>query len=113
MSLRLPMSGGFEQMANVKDIPFIARHATKTREEVTRALKLPSDKPIVLVSFGGYGLDALDIEPLTKFKKYTVVTTTNTPLGRARKEAGPEGRGAFVSLAEEAGAGARARPKNP
>jgi L-arabinokinase len=102
MSLRLPMSGGFEQMANVKDIPFIARHATKTREEVTRALKLPSDKPIVLVSFGGYGLDALDIEPLTKFKKYTVVTTTNTPLGRARKEAGSERRGSFVSLAEEA-----------
>ena len=61
MSLRLPMSGGFEQMSNVRDIPFIARHATKTRDEVTRALKLPSDKPIVLVSFGGYGLDALDI----------------------------------------------------
>lgn len=102
MSLRLPMSGGFEQMQNVKDIPFIARHATKTREEVTRALKLPPDKPIVLMSFGGYGLDALDVEPLTKFKKYTVVTITNVPLGRSRKESGTERRGSFVSLAEEA-----------
>jgi L-arabinokinase len=101
MALRLPMSGGFEQMPNVKDIPFIARHATKSREEVTRALKLPADKPIVLLSFGGYGLDSLDIEPLTKFKKYTVVTTTNVPLGRARKESSAERRGSFVSLAEE------------
>jgi L-arabinokinase len=101
MSLRLPLSGGFEQMSNVKDIPFIARHASKSYEEVTRALKLPTEKPIVLVSFGGYGLDALDVEPLTKFKKYTVVTTTNIPLGRARKEAAGERRGSFVSLPEE------------
>jgi L-arabinokinase len=102
MALRLPMSGGFEPMQNVKDIPFIARHASKTRDEVIRALKLPSEKPIVLMSFGGYGLDALDVEPLTKFKKYTVVTTTNVPLGRARKEAAAERRGSFVSFGEEA-----------
>ena len=56
MALRLPMSGGFETFANVKDIPFIARHATQTREQVCKALKLPNDKPIVLASFGGYGL---------------------------------------------------------
>ena len=102
MALRLPMSGGFESMQNVKDIPFIARHASKTREEVVKALKIPSEKPIVLMSFGGYGLDALDVEPLTRFKKYTVVTTTNVPLGRARKESTAERRGSFVSLGEEA-----------
>ena len=36
MALRLPMSGGFESFSNVKDIPFIARHATRTREEVCK-----------------------------------------------------------------------------
>src|SRR5918993_540971 len=83
-ALRLPMSGGFESFSNVKDIPFIARHATKTREEVCKLLKIPAEKPIVLSSFGGYGLSGLDTDTLAKFKKYTVIATANMPLGRAR-----------------------------
>src|SRR5918996_4785524 len=75
MALRLPMWGGFESFSNVKDIPLIARPSVRTREEVCKILKLPSDKPIVLVSFGGYGLPGLDTEVLSKFKKYTVVGT--------------------------------------
>jgi hypothetical protein len=103
MALRLPMSGGFETISNVKDIPFIARHATRTREEVCKALKLPSDKPIVLASFGGYGLPGLDTDALAKLKKYTAVTTANLPLGRARKEMPTaERKGSFISVNEEA-----------
>jgi UDP:flavonoid glycosyltransferase YjiC (YdhE family) len=101
MALRLPMHGGFENIPNVRDIPFIARHASKSREEVVKALKLPADKPIVLVSFGGYGLPSLDADQLAKFRKYTVVTTTNVPLGRNRKDAS-ERKGSFISLPEEA-----------
>jgi L-arabinokinase len=102
MALRLPMSGGFETFSNVKDIPFIARHATQTREQVCKALKLPSDKPIVLASFGGYGLPGLETDALAKFKKYTVVTTANLPLGRTRKEMPTaERKGSFVSVNEE------------
>jgi UDP:flavonoid glycosyltransferase YjiC (YdhE family) len=101
MALRLPMHGGFESFSNVKDIPFIARHATKSREEVVKALKIPAEKPIVLVSFGGYGLSSLDTEPLSKFKKYTVVTTTTTTLSRGRKEAADR-KGSFISIPEEA-----------
>jgi L-arabinokinase len=103
MALRLPMNGGFENFSNIKDIPFIARHATHTREQVCKALKLPADKPIVLASFGGYGLPGLDTDALAKFKKYTVVTTANLPLGRARKEMPPaERKGSFISVNEEA-----------
>lgn len=103
MALRLPMSGGFETISNVKDIPFIARHATRSREEVCKALKLPSDKPIILASFGGYGLPGLDTDALAKLKKYTAVTTANLPLGRARKEMPTaERKGSFISLNEEA-----------
>jgi L-arabinokinase len=103
MALRLPMSGGFENFSNVKDIPFIARHAMKKRDEVCKLLKLPTDKPIVLVSFGGYGLPALETEALTKFKKYTVVNTANVPLSRSRKEAPPvERKGAYLTVNEEA-----------
>ena len=101
MALRLPMSGGFETFSNVKDIPFIARHATRTREEVCKLLKLPSDKPIVLLSFGGYGLPGLEGDTLSKFKKYTVVTVASAPVSRARKETAAERKGSFVSVNQE------------
>ena len=104
MALRLPMWGGFESFTNVKDIPFIARHAGRTREEVCKLLKLPVDKPIVLVSFGGYGLSGLDSDALAKFRKYTVVNTANLPLGRVRgkETATAERKGSYVNLNEEA-----------
>jgi hypothetical protein len=103
MALRLPMSGGFETFSNVKDIPMIARHATRTRQEVCKLLRLPADKPIVLMSFGGYGLPGLDTDVLSKFKKYTVVAAAHLPVGRARKEAPLASRkGAFVRVNEEA-----------
>ena len=104
MALKLPMSRGFDSFNNVKDIPFIARHATKTRAEVCKLLKIPTDKPIILGSFGGYGLPSLDTTSLSKFKKYTVVTTQNVPLSRAaRKEVqAAEKKGSFISINEEA-----------
>ncbi len=103
MALRLPMSAGFEAFSNVKDIPFIARHASKTRDEVCKTLKLPTDKPLVLVSFGGVGLPGLDTTALSKFKKYNVVVTTSAPMSRARKDApAVERKGSLVTINEEA-----------
>ena len=102
MALRLPMSAGFETFSNVKDIPLIARHATRTRQEVCKLLKLPADKPIVLMSFGGYGLPGLDTDVLAKFKKYTVITAANLPAGRTRNEPPAARKGSFISVNEEA-----------
>jgi L-arabinokinase len=103
MALRLPMWGGFENFTNVRDIPFIARHSVRTREEVCKLLKIPTDKPIVLSSFGGIGLPGLDTDLLAKFKKYTVVTTATVPLSRARKDVPmSERKGSFVNINEEA-----------
>jgi len=102
MALRLPMWGGFETFSNVKDIPFIARHASKTREEVAKILKLPTEKPFVLSSFGGYGLPSLDTETLSKFKKYTVLQTVNVPMSRARSAAAlTDRKGSLVTINEE------------
>jgi hypothetical protein len=102
MALRLPMSAGFESFSNVRDIPFIARHAAKTREEVIKTLKLPAEKPFILASFGGYGLQSLDTEVLTKFKKYTVLQTANVPMSRARSAAQlTDKKGSLVTINEE------------
>ena len=100
LGLRLPMSGGFEHIANIKDVPFIARHATKTRKDVCKALKIPTTKPIVLLSFGSHGLPSLDTQALAKSKKYTFVTTAHVPLGRKRDI--EERKGAFITRDEQA-----------
>lgn len=103
MALRLPMSGGFESFSNIKDIPFVARHASRTREEVCKLLKIPSDKPIVLASFGGFGVSNIDTDPLSKSKKYTVVMTAMAPLSRTRRDTpAAERKGSLVTVNEEA-----------
>jgi L-arabinokinase len=57
-ALRLPMHGGFEPMAGVTDdIPLIARRSNRDPGEIRRRLGLTGDRPIVLASFGGYGVE--------------------------------------------------------
>ena len=56
-ALRLPMHGGFESMASVtRDIPFIARRSVRDREETRRVLGASDGRPLVLASFGVYGV---------------------------------------------------------
>jgi hypothetical protein len=56
VALRLPMSGGFDTIKDVRDLPFAARHARHQPDDTRRALGLPLDQRVVLVSFGGYGV---------------------------------------------------------
>jgi L-arabinokinase len=60
LALRLPMWGGFDSFRTVVDVPFVARHASRDREDTCRALNLPPDKRLVLASFGGHGLEGLE-----------------------------------------------------
>ena len=82
VALRLPMAGGFEGLApKIKDIPFIARRSERTRDEVRRALELPprsAGTPLVLISFGGYGVAGLNTPALATLRNYTIATT-DTP----------------------------------
>jgi hypothetical protein len=58
---RLPLHGGFATVPRVRDLPFVARHARgdRSRDDVRRELSLPRDRPLALVSFGGYGVNGL------------------------------------------------------
>ncbi len=75
--LRLPMAGGFGGLdAVIRDIPFIARRSRHDTDTVRRTIGLQqSDKRLVLMSFGGYGIEGLDTAALAALKDYTVVTT--------------------------------------
>lgn len=87
---RLPMGGGFGTFESVADLPFVARHATRSRAGVIAALGLPSSRPLVLSSFGGYGLNDFDVSSLDCLGDWTVVVTepASPKRAKARAEAG-------------------------
>lgn len=54
---RLPMAGGFETIRVVLDFPWIARRSRRDPAETRRLLGVVDDgRPLVLLSFGGYGV---------------------------------------------------------
>lgn len=77
--LRLPMAGGFQGLESItRDIPFVARQSQRTQDDVRRALGLPpraAGKPLVLMSFGGYGVLGLDTAALADLTDYTIATS--------------------------------------
>ena len=72
---RLPMAGGFASFPRVIDAPLVARHARRTPDETRRALGLPIDRPLVLVSFGRYGLGSVDWATATQQDDLGVIVT--------------------------------------
>ena len=76
---RLPIHGGFATIDPVVDLPFVARHARHQRDDVRGMLGLPSDRPLALSSFGGYGVHDLDLTTLDCLDTWTVVITGRQP----------------------------------
>ena len=91
---RLPMHGGFSNVRHVKDLPWVARHASVPRDQVLRRLDVPTGKPLALSSFGGYGVRDFDPATLDCRDTWTVVIT-----GRERPAALPPG----VAFVDESG----------
>jgi len=69
LALRLPMHGGFATFPRVVDLPFVARRSAREPDETRRLLGLPVDERLVLLSFGGYGLEQLDREALARLER--------------------------------------------
>ncbi|HWI17488.1 MAG TPA: hypothetical protein VNT81_07065 [Vicinamibacterales bacterium] len=72
-ALRMPMWGGFATFRSIHDLPFVARRSARDPIEVRKAFGLPLDRRVVLTSFGGYGLDALDTAALQQLDGYHVL----------------------------------------
>lgn len=80
---RLPLHGTFpptrhsasaRQAESLIEMPFVARHATHPAAETRARLGLPPGKHLVLPSFGGYGLDGIDLPSLDLDPSWHVVT---------------------------------------
>jgi UDP:flavonoid glycosyltransferase YjiC (YdhE family) len=54
--LRLPLHGDLGAFPRIRDVPLVARTATKSRADVRQRLGLPLVERIVLLSFGGIGV---------------------------------------------------------
>lgn len=78
LALELPFAGGFGVFSRVRPIPLVARHHTRSREETRERFGIPPDRPAVLLSFGGYGLPALDLARVDVRSAWTIVTTDRT-----------------------------------
>ncbi len=81
LALRLPMSGGFATFPAVRDIPLIARRSQRDGRDVRRALGLPGDRYLALLSFGGYGLNGFDLRALSCLDGWAIVTTSHVARG--------------------------------
>lgn len=56
--LQLPMHGDCSACPTVQEVPLVARHARRTREETRRILRLPQEQKAYLVSFQSLNLEA-------------------------------------------------------
>jgi hypothetical protein len=55
--LRLPLHGDLSAFARIRDLPLVARRATVAAADVRARLRLPVGHRLVLMSFGGLGLE--------------------------------------------------------
>jgi len=104
-ALRLPLHGGFDAIARVTDVPFVARRSTRDPVETRRRFALPEDGRLVLASFGGYGLKDIDLARLAALDGWTVVTTSNVQARRRDPEPG-------VAIAADSSASRGVLPAN-
>ncbi len=88
LALELPFAGGFDVFPNVRRVPLIARRPTRDRRSTRTHFGLPLDRRVALLSFGGYGLSALDLHRLDCLDTYTIaMTDRSAPDAPAREHA--------------------------
>jgi hypothetical protein len=83
VTLKLPLSPSFDGtgLPNIQPLPLIARRSTHPRDETRALFGLPADRKIALLSFGGYGLSALDLSHVDAAGEWHFVVTDRSVAG--------------------------------
>ncbi|MDP8215527.1 MAG: hypothetical protein RAO92_02505 [Candidatus Euphemobacter frigidus] len=66
--LRLPFAGEMTEFAEIRDVPLIARRSRRSKHEIKEMLSLPDDRPLIILSFGGFSLGEEYYRRLTGIK---------------------------------------------
>jgi hypothetical protein len=74
---RLPMAGGFDGFSAVVDLPWIAQRSRHDRVDARKRLGLPTDRAVVLVYLGHYGVAGLQLAQ-HRDAPYTLVAAENS-----------------------------------
>ncbi len=72
--LALPFSAGLPPGPSVEHLPLVARRASRPPRDTRRALGLPADKRVALISFGGFGLGDFDFSPLGRLTSWVFLS---------------------------------------
>jgi L-arabinokinase len=72
--LRLPFAGDLSVFARIEDVPLVARRPATPKHQARRCLGL-GDEPVILLSFGGLGLPAIDLGAYGALEAYRFVLT--------------------------------------
>lgn len=75
IALRLPFSPELDVFPRVEALPLIARIPRASRASTREALGIDQSRKIALLSFGGYGLQRLDVAGLDCLDDWTVLLT--------------------------------------
>ena len=75
LALTLPYSCNMDVFPRQEPIPWIARTSNLTKAEARKAFELPQAAVIVLLSFGGFGMDRLPWNILRDLRDFFFVTT--------------------------------------
>jgi L-arabinokinase len=73
--LRLPFAGDLSAFRTIEDLPLVSRLPSRSRAEVRAQLGLADRARLVLLSFGGLGLEQFDPAPLAALERYTFVAS--------------------------------------
>lgn len=68
--LSLPFAAGLDAFARQEPMPLVARRAGTGRAETRRRLGLPETALLGLISFGGFGLEQVDLLPLAALRDW-------------------------------------------
>jgi L-arabinokinase len=85
---RLPMHGGFEGFRRIVDLPFVARHSGRETGEVRERLGIADGRTVALVSFGGFGLEALGPDALGRDAEFDFIVTEGSLVPGGDRTAG-------------------------
>jgi hypothetical protein len=75
IALRLPFSPELDVFPRVESLPLVARIPSASRATTRRTLGIAESRKIALLSFGGYGLQRLDVGGLDCLDEWTVLMT--------------------------------------
>jgi hypothetical protein len=102
LALTLPYSCGMDVFPHREALSWITRTSLLTKEQARRAFRLPQSATIVLLSFGGLGLERLPWSDLKELGEFFFVTTLETKQAINNVRFLPEGQRKYEDLVRAA-----------